>query len=147
MLDHPEGMFSPGPCSALLVVTGLIFRGKPLSPVGFPVYPPPDTGLLVIRLPVLTALSFVPVDRLFFTAQQCIPELAVVYRGVGYYNAMGRPFTRIGPDMRFHPELPLVPQLMRLFSIIQIDPDGLIAKGRWYGLGAQTIPVERRICG
>ncbi len=33
-------------------------------------------------------------------------------------------------------------QLMQLSGIVHVDPDGLNAKGRWYGLGANALPLE-----
>jgi hypothetical protein len=33
-------------------------------------------------------------------------------------------------------------QLMQLSGIVHVEPDGLTAKGRWYGLGANALPLE-----
>jgi len=33
-------------------------------------------------------------------------------------------------------------QLMQLSGIVHVNPDGLTAKGRWYGFGAQALPLK-----
>jgi hypothetical protein len=33
-------------------------------------------------------------------------------------------------------------QVMQLSGIVDVNPDGLTAKGRWYGFGAQAIPLK-----
>jgi hypothetical protein len=33
-------------------------------------------------------------------------------------------------------------QIMQLSGIIDINPDGITAKGRWYGFGAQALPLK-----
>ena len=33
-------------------------------------------------------------------------------------------------------------QVMQLSGIVDVDPDGITAKGRWYGFGANALPAE-----
>ncbi|MFC1920329.1 nuclear transport factor 2 family protein [Chloroflexota bacterium] len=36
-------------------------------------------------------------------------------------------------------------QVMQLSGIVDVNPDGITAKGRWYGFGAQALPVGKGV--
>jgi hypothetical protein len=36
-------------------------------------------------------------------------------------------------------------QVMQLSGVVDVEPDGLRAKGRWYGFGANAFPVEKGV--
>ena len=47
-----------------------------------------------------------------------------------------------GNEIMKHDKPEFLHQVMQLSGIVDIDPGGLTAKGRWYGFGANALPAE-----
>ncbi len=47
---------------------------------------------------------------------------------------------RKGIEMKYSENPEFLHQVMQLSGVVNIDPDGLTAKGRWYGFGANAFP-------
>jgi hypothetical protein len=62
---------------------------------------------------------------------------AGVYRGkegvIGYFERL----KNTNPDF--------LHQVMQLSGIVDVDPDGAAAKGRWYGYGAVALPMDKGV--
>jgi hypothetical protein len=49
---------------------------------------------------------------------------------------------RQGNEVMKHEKPEFLHQVMQLSGIVDVDPDGKTAKGRWYGFGANALPAE-----
>ena len=49
---------------------------------------------------------------------------------------------KTGNEIKKYEDPEYLHQVMQLSGIVDVDPDGKTAKGRWYGFGANTLPAE-----
>jgi hypothetical protein len=71
------------------------------------------------------------------------PDL--VLNGAAGGKAELRKFFKSLSDLARNPEF--IHQAMQISGIVDVDPDGLTAQGRWYGYGAVALPSDKGVRG
>lgn len=68
------------------------------------------------------------------------PDVALYLAGLGTFTGKEGVSRYFRSDYKQTPDAEKLTQVMQLSGVVDVDPDGLTAKGRWYGWGGFALP-------